>query len=406
MKPGSKTLVTLLAGIIIGASAGPMLLAQAADVPAGQPTGLLRLFAEVFSRVRSDYVEVVDDQKAIGGCLAGMVSAIDADSAYLDAAALAELRAPPAGVAGIGLELARGEGALMVVAPVDGGPAQRAGLATGDLLLAIDGQPTRGMDLATAMRRLRGKPDSEVSVTVARTGTDDRRLSLRRQLLTVASVRATEVEPGIGYLRLTQFSEGTPAAFTSELARLYRDRPLRGLVLDLRNNGGGLLTGGIALAAAFLPPEATIATTAGRSKEASRRYRAVADDYAGRPGVDVLAGVPPAVRETPLVVLVNGGSAAASEIVAAALQDHRRATVVGSRTFGRASIQTLWPLAENGALKLTTARWTSPDGRQIHGQGITPDLAVDDDGNPQRWGTAADPALASALALLRDGSRR
>lgn len=365
----------------------------------------LRLFAEVYAAVKGGYVDTIEDKRLIGACLSGMLSGTDPDSAYFDSDAFQELTTSGE-IAGVGLELGMDDARPKVVAPIEGGPAEASGVLRGDLIIRIDDLPTLGMTLDDARRRLRGEPNSHITLTVMRAGeTKPLAFSVKREILKVPPVKSRSLASGYALVRIAQFQEQTGPMLVRHLQELYKGAPLKGLVLDLRNNPGGLLNVGVGVAAAFLPADSPVVSTRGRTEDSTRDYRAVPGDYL-RNGKDYLAALPPEVKNVPMVVLVNGGSAAGSEIVAGALQDHKRAIIMGTKTFGRASIQTVLPLPNKTAIKLTTARWTTPNGRSVRSRGIVPDIVVPDRHGESGSDAARDDyALAQALSLLKDFRR-
>jgi carboxyl-terminal processing protease len=271
------------------------------------------------------------------------------------------------------------DGFVKVISPIEDTPAFRAGIKAGDLIVKLDDTPVKGMNLGEAVKLMRGKPKTQITLTIARKGeTKPIVVTLTREVIKVQSVKSKLVEPGFGYLRVAQFQEGTAAALVQHLGKLYKDGPLKGLVLDLRNDPGGLLHGAIGVASAFLPANATVVSTDGRTPDAKRQYDASPSDYLRGSREDFLKDLPKGVRDVAMVVLVNGGSASASEIVAGALQDHRRAVVMGTQSFGKGSVQTILPLNNNTAIKLTTARYYTPSGRSIQAKGIEPDIVVEE----------------------------
>jgi carboxyl-terminal processing protease len=270
-----------------------------------------------------------------------------------------------------------------VIAPIDDTPAARAGIKSGDLIIKIDDKLTRGMTLTEAVKLMRGKPRTSLTLTIARKGeTKPLEFNLTRDVIKVQSVRVRMIEPGYGFVRVSQFQERTVEDMAKQIGELYKQGPLKGLVLDLRNDPGGLLHSAVGVSAAFLPKRALVVSTDGRTEDARRRFVAAPEDYLRGRSEDVVAKLPPELKSVPLVVLVNGASASASEIVAGALQDHKRATLIGTQTFGKGSVQTIIPIANSAegpaAIKLTTARYYTPSGRSIQAKGIVPDLMVDD----------------------------
>jgi carboxyl-terminal processing protease len=275
------------------------------------------------------------------------------------------------------------DGAVRVVAPIDDTPAYRAGIKAGDLIIKIDDTLTRGMPLSDAVKLMRGKRGTSVTLTVARKGeAQPLEFKLVRDVIRTQSVRSKVIEPGYAFIRISQFQERTVEDLAKHLNDAFKSGPVKGIVLDLRNDPGGLLHSAIGVSAAFLPKRALVVSTDGRMSDAKRRFVAAPEDYQRGRGEDLLARLPPEAKTVPMVVLVNGASASASEIVAGALQDHKRATLMGSQTFGKGSVQTIIPLRADGdrpaAIKLTTARYFTPNGRSIQAKGIEPDLFVDD----------------------------
>lgn len=323
----------------------------------------LKVFADVFERVRAEYVEQVSDEQLVEAAIQGMLSDLDPHSSYLDADSFQDMQVQTRGeFGGLGIEVTMENGLVKVVSPIDDTPAFRAGVEAGDLITHIDGEPVVGLDLSEAVDMMRGPVGTTISITVRRGEEEPFDISIERDIITVQSVRS-RLEGDIGYVRITAFNEQTMpgleeavAAFKEEL-----DDGLGGLVLDLRNNPGGLLDQAVGVSDAFLE-RGEIVSTRGRYEEDSSRYNA-------RNG-DLIEGLP-------IVVLINGGSASASEIVAGALQDHRRAIVMGTKSFGKGSVQTIMPLGSAGAMRLTTARYYTPSGRSIQAKGIEPDILVE-----------------------------
>ena len=347
------------------------------------PVDDLRLFSEVFGRIKTDYVEPVDDRKLLKGAINGMVTDLDPHSAFLDQDAYRDLQVGTQGeFGGLGIEVGAEDGFVKVVAPIEDTPAYKAGIHAGDLIVKLDDVSLKGISLTDAVKRMRGKPGSEVKLTVLRKG-EGKPLEfvVRRDVIRVKSVKARLLEPGYGLVRITQFQEHTGENLVSAIDDLYKQNGgnLKGLVLDLRMNPGGLLNSAVAVAAAFLPHDALVVYTDGRAEDAKMRLTANKENYLrGAFKRDYEASLPPAVKTVPMVVLVNGGSASASEIVAGALQDQHRSTILGTRTFGKGSVQTILPLPHNQAVKLTTALYYTPSGRSIQAKGITPDIVVQD----------------------------
>jgi len=273
------------------------------------------------------------------------------------------------------------DGLVKVISPIEDTPAFRAGVKPGDLIVKLDDAQVKGMTLNDAVKKMRGKPNTPITLTIARKGEPQPIVvTLMRAVIRVQSVKSKVIEPGYGWVRVSQFQEQTPESLARHLETMFKQGPLKGLVLDLRNDPGGLLYGAVSISAAFLPAKVLVVSTDGRTEDARKKFFATSDDYLRGSKDDMMKNLPAAVKTVPMVVLVNGGSASASEIVAGALQDHKRATVVGTQTFGKGSVQTIMPLGNNTAIKLTTARYYTPSGRSIQAKGITPDVIIEEPG--------------------------
>ena len=292
---------------------------------------------------------------------------------------------------GLGIEVGMEDGFVKVISPIEDTPAFRAGIKPGDLIIKLDETNVKGMTLNDAVKKMRGKPNTNITLTISRKGESAPIVvQLTRAIIRVQSVKSKLIEPGYAWVRVSQFQEATPESMVKHIDGLFKQGPVKGLVLDLRNDPGGLLYGAVAISSAFLPAKTLVVSTDGRAEDARKKFFASPEDYArGSRSEDVLKSLPAAVKTVPMVVLVNGGSASASEIVAGALQDHKRAVVIGTQTFGKGSVQTIMPLGNNTAIKLTTARYFTPGGRSIQAKGITPDIVVEEPG-------------ASAEARLRE----
>jgi carboxyl-terminal processing protease len=343
----------------------------------------LRAFAEVFGKIKSDYVEPVEDKKLISEAINGMLSGLDPHSAYLDVDAFKDLQAGTQGeFGGLGIEVGMEDGFVKVVSPIEDTPAYKAGLKSGDLIIKLDETPVKGMTLTDAVKRMRGKPDTQITLTVLRkTETKPLIITLTRAVIKVQSVKYKLAEPGYAYARITQFQEHTGADLAKALKAMHAENKgdLKGLILDLRNNPGGLLNAAVGVSAAFLPQSELVVYTEGRIDDAKMRLTANPENYVrGGPKDDYNRDLPPEMRSVPMVVLINGGSASASEIVAGALQDHKRAIVLGTQSFGKGSVQTILPMNNGTAIKLTTARYFTPKGRSIQATGIVPDIQVEE----------------------------
>jgi carboxyl-terminal processing protease len=343
------------------------------------PIEELRAFTEVFGAIKTNYVEPVEDKKLITEAINGMLTGLDPHSSYLDAEAFRELQVGTQGqFGGLGIEVGMEDGFVKVISPIEDTPAHKAGIKPGDLIIKLDDTPVKGMTLNDAVKKMRGKPNTSITLTITRKGeTAPVVVSITRAVIRVQSVKSKMIEPGYAWVRISQFQEATTEHMVKHLNGLFKDGQVKGLVLDLRNDPGGLLFGAVAISSAFLPQKSLVVSTDGRAEDSRKKFYASPEDYARR-GEDVLRALPAAVKNVPMVVLVNGGSASASEIVAGALQDHKRAKVIGTQTFGKGSVQTIMPLGNNTAIKLTTARYYTPGGRSIQALGITPDIIVED----------------------------
>jgi carboxyl-terminal processing protease len=388
MRPFLKT-----AGwVAIGALAGALTTVQVQAIARGPlsplPLEELQQLAAVFGMVKSDYVEPVDEKKLITDAIGGMVSSLDPHSQYFDKKSFKEFREGTTGrFVGVGIEIAMEDGLVKVVSPIEDSPAFRAGLKSNDLITKIDDTAVKGLGLNEAVKRMRGEPNTKVVLTIFRK--DENRtfpVTITREEIKTQSVKAKVIEPGYAWLRVSQFQERTVEDFARKLEDIYKEQPqLKGLVLDLRNDPGGLLDAAVALSAAFLPDDVVVVSTNGQLEESKFTYKASPPFYLRRGGSDPIQKLTQTskglFKKVPLVVLVNEGSASASEIVAGALQDHKRGVIMGSQTFGKGSVQTVRPLGPDTGLKLTTARYYTPSGRSIQAKGIVPDVMVDETEN-------------------------
>jgi len=388
-------------GMVLGVAASFQLsaYAQKTGTATSLPLDELRQLADVYGLIKTDYVEPVEDKKLLTEAIGGMVASLDPHSVYLDQKAFREMREAVQGkFVGVGVEISNEDGYIKVVSPIEDTPAFKAGIKSGDLITRIDNVPVRNMSSDDAIKRMRGKVGSKVTLTIARPG-DDKPwvVPLDRREIKVVSVKARVIEPGYAWLRISQFQENTLDELAKKARELYAEQPdIKGLVLDLRNDPGGLLPGAIGVTAAFLPKaDQVIVSTKGQLPDSNQSFYGRREFYAQRG--DPLAGLPAGLKTVPMVVLVNGGSASASEIVAGALQDYQRAIVMGSRTFGKGSVQTLRQLSPDTAIKLTTARYYTPKGRPIQATGVQPDLRVDE---------TADGDLLNALRVRESDLQR
>jgi carboxyl-terminal processing protease len=329
----------------------------------------------------------VDEKKLITEAISGMVASLDPHSQYFDKKSFKEFKEGTSGkFVGVGIEITQEEGLVKVVSPIEGSPAFRAGLKPNDLITRVDETAVKGLTLNEAVKRMRGEPNTKVVLTIYRK--DENRtfpVTIIREEIKQQSVRGKVIEPGYAWIRVSQFQERTVDDFVNKIEEIFRQEPnIKGMVLDLRNDPGGLLNAAVAVSATFLPENVTVVSTNGQTADSKQTLKATVRDYLGRDGTDPLKKLPAALKKIPLVVLVNEGSASASEIVAGALQDHKRATIMGSQTFGKGSVQTFRPLGPDTGLKITTSRYYTPSGKSIQAKGIVPDVMVDDteEGSP------------------------
>ncbi|MBL1432823.1 MAG: S41 family peptidase [Gammaproteobacteria bacterium] len=366
MNSRARNLLVLTTGVVLGVS-----LALANGVFAERegaaelPLEELRAFTEVFGKIKEEYVEQISDTKLLEDAVKGMLAGLDPHSAYLDTEAFTELRVGTSGeFGGLGIEVSMEDGFVKVVTPIDDTPAARAGVQAGDLIIRLDETPVKGMSLNDAVKIMRGKPGSDLRLTIVRKNhAGPLEIIVTRAVITVKSIKSRMLDPGFGYVRITQFQSHTGEDLIKALSKLKKENgsKLNGLVLDMRNNPGGVLNAAVSVSDAFIK-KGLIVYTEGRRKEAELRFNATPTDL---------------LNGGPLVVLVNGGSASAAEIVAGALQDHKRAIIMGTQTFGKGSVQTILPMNNGAALKITTARYYTPSGRSIQAEGITPDIALE-----------------------------
>ena len=368
MRRPFPVLILLLLAFTAGGMINEHLVASAqADVGQARsslPLDELRAFTETFTIIKKSYVEPVEDKKLLESAIRGMLSGLDPHSSYLDSDDFKQLREGTSGeFGGLGIEVSMEDGFVKVVSPIDDTPAARAGIQAGDLIIRLDDTPVKGMNLGDAVKIMRGKAGTKIVLTLIREGEQKPlKITIKRAIIQVTAVRGKALEPGYGYIRVAQFQVNTGRKLRTEVDKLKAENggELKGLVLDLRNNPGGVLTAAVSVSDAFIT-KGLVVYTEGRTPDSQQKFNASPDD--------ILGGAP-------IVVLVNGGSASASEIVAGALQDHGRAIIMGSKTFGKGSVQTVLPMKSDAALKLTTARYYTPNGHSIQARGIIPDIEL------------------------------
>jgi carboxyl-terminal processing protease len=389
----------LVLGAAIGAAAislGPqsaLLVSSGARAAAPDTYRQLNLFGDVFEKIRTDYVEKPDEGKLVEAAINGMLSSLDPHSSYMDAKSFRDMQVQTKGeFGGLGIEVTEEDSLIKVVTPIDDTPAAKAGILSGDIITDIDGESVQGLTLNQAVDKMRGAVNTPVTLKVARGPKKDvKEIKIVRDVIKIQSVRSHVEADDLGYIRITQFNEQTYDGLKNAMDKFQKDGPgdkLKGYILDLRNNPGGLLDQSIEVVNAFLE-RGEIVSTRGRNADETQRYNA-------RPGGDLSHG-------KPLVILINGGSASASEIVSGALQDHKRGTLMGTRSFGKGSVQTIIPLGQNGALRLTTARYYTPSGRSIQAKGIEPDIEILEDVPDELKGKDDTKGEASLKGHLKNG---
>ena len=381
-----RTSTSFLSGTLLGLSLAVGLSAYALKDSEQIPFEDLQAFTEVFSKVKSDYVEGVDEKKLIEDAIRGMLNGLDPHSSYLNTTEFSDLKIGTTGqFGGLGIEVGMENGFVKVISPIDDTPAARAGVEASDLIIKLDDKSVKGMTLNDAVKIMRGKPNTSIDLTIVREGeAKPLVISITREIIRVKSVKNRMLEPGYGYVRITNFQSRTTTDLLKAISDLQKETRLKGMILDLRNNPGGVLNGAVGVSDAFIE-EGMIVYTEGRIDDSSHRYLAT-------PG-DSLSGAP-------LVVLINGGSASASEIVAGALQDHKRGIILGTKSFGKGSVQTIQELRNGSAVKLTTARYFTPHGRSIQATGIEPDIKL----STVKLSSADEKASASYSEADLDGS--
>jgi carboxyl-terminal processing protease len=386
-KPVGKAFLTAAVLAVLTLSLGGTSASKGVDRSATYEQ--LKLFTDVLSIIQNQYVDETEPREVIYGAVRGMLRALDPHSSFMDPDSYREMQVETSGsFGGLGIEITIRDDVLTVVAPIESTPAWRAGIQPGDRIVKIEGLATKDMSLPDAVKRMRGPKGTKVTITVVREGTREPfDVSLTREVIQVQSIKSEELEPGIGYIRIRQFQERTAPDLVSAVEKFDKGGRFAGLIVDVRNNPGGLLSAAVEVSEEFLGDGKLIVYTEGRVRNQNMRFTA----HAKR-----------AITEVPLVVLVNQGSASASEIVAGAIQDHGRGVVIGQQTFGKGSVQTIIPLADGSGLRLTTARYFTPKGRSIHGKGITPDIVIDppkDEVSATKPGT---PPLSEAETRKRD----
>lgn len=368
MTVSTRHVLLLTVGTLFGLTlsiGGTVIADRQASSERALPIEELRTFSEIFGKIKADYVKDVEDKALLENAIRGMLTGLDPHSAYLDQEEFKDLQVGTSGeFGGLGIEVSMEDGFVKVVAPIDDTPADRAGVQAGDLIIRLDDKSVKGMTLNEAVNIMRGKPGTDILLTIVREG-EEKPLSITitRDVIRVKSVKSRLLEPGYGYLRITNFQQHTGEHLKKAITELKKENngTLKGAILDLRNNPGGVLGAAVEVSDAFLD-KGTIVYTEGRAKDSELKYNAIPDDV---------------IDGAPLVVLINGGSASASEIVAGALQDHKRAILMGSRSFGKGSVQTIFPMSNNTAVKLTTALYFTPSGRSIQAEGIEPDISLE-----------------------------
>ncbi|MDO9206262.1 S41 family peptidase [Methylotenera sp.] len=373
------------------------------------PLDDLRAFAEVFGKIKTDYVETVEDKKLISEAISGMLTGLDPHSTYMDPDAFKDMQVATQGeFGGLGIEVGMEDGLVKVISPIEDSPAYTAGLKSGDLIVKLDDTPVKGMTLNDAVKRMRGKPDTQIVLTVVRkTETKPLKFTLTRAIIKSKSVKYKLTEPGYAYARVTQFQERTGEDLAKAIKTMHDENKgaFKGFILDLRNDPGGLLNGAVGVSAAFLPKGELVVYTEGRAPDSKMQLTAVPENYVrGGAANDYIRDLPADLKTVPMVVLINSGSASASEIVAGALQDHKRAAVLGTQSFGKGSVQTIMPMNNGAAIKLTTARYFTPKGRSIQAKGIVPDYIVED--GTDQSGAIHEADLSRHLSNPKDGEAK
>ena len=382
MKFEWKKAAIYTAGTITGAALAISTQSFASSQKDALPVQDIRTFAEVYHQIKANYYKETKDEELIKNALKGMVSGLDPHSEFMDPKDFKDMKESTSGeFGGLGMEIGKKQDSIVVIAPIEDTPAFNAGVKSGDFIVKINDESTRGMTTTEAVKKMRGKPGTEITLTLTRKDrTTPIVVHMKRAMIKVKSVRSKLIEKDYGYIRLMQFQERSTADLVKHIKDLYKQNgaPLKGLVLDLRDNPGGLLTQSVGVSAVFLPANSTVVSTKGRDGRGGTSYKATRNDYqpANKGIADPLSGLPNNIKDIPITVLINSGSASASEIVTGALQDHKRAVVVGVQSFGKGSVQTVMPLSNSAAVKLTIALYYTPNDRSIQAQGIVPDLEI------------------------------
>lgn len=388
MKNFNRLSLSIFSSLLLGCSVfAPSVFAQEAQKPL--PLQEIRQFTDVYGAIKAFYVDPTKDEKLLENALAGMLNGLDPHSAYLDQEAFEDMKEGTQGeFGGLGLEVSMDASGVLVIAPIDDTPAARAGILAGDIIIKIDNQATRAMSLSENVKLMRGKPKTKIELVVARKGVDKPlNFTIVRDIIKVQSVKMKKLKDGYGYIRISQFQEHTANDLAKYLTELEKSNHLKGLVLDLRNDPGGLLTAAVGVVSAFIGKDQTVVSTKGKMADSDRVFKTIQADYLNfgqKPETDLIARLSARSKTVPIVVLINAASASASEIVAGALQDHKRATIMGHRSFGKGSVQTILPIRPldgsepKTGIKLTTARYFTPSGRTIQATGITPDIEITD----------------------------
>jgi carboxyl-terminal processing protease len=386
-KPVGKALLAAVVLAVLTLSLGGTSASKGVDRAATYEQ--LKLFTDVLAIIQNQYVDETEPKEVIYGAVRGMLRALDPHSSFMDPESYREMQVETSGsFGGLGIEITVRDDQLTVVAPIEGTPAWRAGIQPGDRIVKIEGLVTKDMSLPDAVKRMRGPKGTKVTITVTREGAKEPfDVSLVREVIQVQSIKAQEIEPGIGYIRIRQFQERTAPDLVASVEKFEKTGRLGGLIIDVRSNPGGLLSAAVEVSEEFLGDGKLVVYTEGRVRNQNMRFTA----HAKR-----------AITEVPLVVLVNQGSASASEIVAGAIQDHGRGVVIGQQTFGKGSVQTIIPLSDGSGLRLTTARYFTPKGRSIHGKGITPDIVIDPPKDEMTTVKPGTPPLSEAELMKRD----